>query len=308
MPFERLPGMDVRGSADPALASARRWLARVNARHPWNHNEHFHGWILRNLPARRRAAVDVGCGTGMLAGKPAGHFARVTGIDADAGMAAAASARLDDDPGVTIRRCGFEEFGTAACDGEADLITMVAVLHHLDLDDTLARIPELLAPGGRLLVVGLARVNSLPDLAVDLVSAAANPVTGLIKHPRPPAWLKHPQPASRSCQSGIPALPWRRLPQRPEPTSRAPPSGGACSSATPCAGTSHRCPHRRQAPAPQPGNHQAADRPTPRETNTRPGRAGTDSPGQLRAAGHRACPLLVGAPRTLPPIWSVRAR
>jgi SAM-dependent methyltransferase len=79
----------------------------------------------------------------------------------------------------------FEEFASAAGDGEADLITMVAVLHHLCLDDTLARIPRLLAPGGRLLVVGLARVNSLPDLAADLISAAANPVIGLIKHPRP---------------------------------------------------------------------------------------------------------------------------
>ncbi len=177
--------MDVRASANPVLASARRWLARVNARHPWSHNEHFHGWILRNLPARRRAAVDVGCGTGVLAGKLAPHFARVTGIDADASMAAAASARLAHDRGVTIRRCGFEHFASAAGDGEADLITMVAVLHHLDLDDTLARIPGLLAPGGRLLVVGLARVNALPDLAADLISAAANPVMGLIKHPRP---------------------------------------------------------------------------------------------------------------------------
>ena len=177
--------MDVRGSANPLLGSARRWLARVNARHPWNHNEYFHGWILRNLPARRQAAVDVGCGTGVLAGKLAAHFAHVTGVDVDAGMAAAASARLAHDPGVTVRRLGFEEFAAAAGDGEADLITMVAVLHHLDLDDTLARIPGLLAPGGRLLVVGLARVNSLPDLSVDLVSAAANPVMGLIKNPRP---------------------------------------------------------------------------------------------------------------------------
>ena len=177
--------MDVRDSANPVLARARWWLDRVNARHPWNHNEHFHGWILRNLPARRWAAVDVGCGTGVLAGKLALHFARVTGIDADAGMAAAASAHLAQDPRVTIRQCGFEQFAAAAGDGEADLITMVAVLHHLCLDDTLARIPGLLAPGGRLLVVGLARVNSLPDLAVDLISAAANPVMGLIRHPRP---------------------------------------------------------------------------------------------------------------------------
>jgi SAM-dependent methyltransferase len=106
--------VDVRDSANPVLTGARRRLARVNARHPWNHNEHFHGWILRNLPARRRAAVDVGCGTGVLAGKLSGHFERVTGIDADAGMAAAASARLAHDPGVTIRRCGWEEFASAA--------------------------------------------------------------------------------------------------------------------------------------------------------------------------------------------------
>jgi len=177
--------VDIRDSANPVLASARRWLDRVNARHPWNHNEYFHGWILRSLPARRRAAIDVGCGTGVLAGKLTLQFARVTGIDANASMAAAASARLARDPGVTIRRCRFEEFAAAAGDGEADLITMVAVLHHLDLEDTLARVPGLLAPGGRLLVVGLARVNSLPDLAVELLSAAANPVMGLIKHPRP---------------------------------------------------------------------------------------------------------------------------
>jgi SAM-dependent methyltransferase len=177
--------MDVRDSENPLVLSAGRWLARVNSRHPWSHNEHFHGWILRNLPARRQAAVDVGCGTGMLAGKLAPHFARVTGIDADEGMAAAASARLADDPRVSIMRCRFGAFAAAAADGEADLITMVAVLHHLDLGDALARIPRLLAPGGRLLVVGLAKVDSLTDAAVDLMSSAANPVMGLIKHPRP---------------------------------------------------------------------------------------------------------------------------
>jgi SAM-dependent methyltransferase len=194
--------MDVRDSANPMVVSAGRWLARVNARHPWNHNEHFHGWILDNLPARRRAAVDVGCGTGVLAGKLAPHFARVTGIDADAGMAAAASARLAHDPRVSIRQCSFGQFAGAAGDGGADLITLGAVLHHLDLEDTLVRIPGLLAPSGRLLVVGLARVDSLPDLVVDLISTAVNPVMGLIKHPR----LARPP---RAPAAGQPVMPVR---------------------------------------------------------------------------------------------------
>ena len=159
-------------------------LDRVNAGHPWNHNEYFHGWILRNLPARRRVAVDIGCGAGVLAGKLAACFAHVTALDADQGMAAAASARLRDIRQASVRRCSFDEFVSAADDGGADLITMVAVLHWLDLDAALARIPALLAPGGRLLVVGLARPDSLADLAFDVVSGLANPVVGLIKHPR----------------------------------------------------------------------------------------------------------------------------
>jgi SAM-dependent methyltransferase len=66
-----------------------------------------------------------------------------------------------------------------------DLVTMVAVLHHLDLAPALEHARSLLAPGGRLLVVGLARARSRRDLAVDLVSALANPLVGLIRHPRP---------------------------------------------------------------------------------------------------------------------------
>jgi len=174
--------MDVRDSANPVVLSAGRWLAKVNARHPWNHNEHFHRWILRSLPARRHTAIDVGCGTGALAGRLAAHFTRVTGIDADESMATAARARLAGTPQVSIMHCRFDAF--AAAPGEADLITMVAVLHHLDLNDTLSRIRHLLAPGGRLLVVGLAKVDTPTDTMIDLVSAAANPVMGLIKHPR----------------------------------------------------------------------------------------------------------------------------
>ena len=151
-------------------------------------------------PARPpHTAIDVGCGTGALAGKLAAHFARVVGIDDD-GMAAAASTRLASTPRVGIVRCRFDAFAATAGEAEADLITMVAVLHHLDLADTLSRIPRLLAPGGRLLVVGLAKVDTPTDTMIDLVSAAANPVMGLIKHPRP----AHPTDQATAAEPATP--------------------------------------------------------------------------------------------------------
>jgi SAM-dependent methyltransferase len=192
--------MDIRDSRHPLVLASSRWLARVNARHPWSHNEHFHGWILRHLPARRELAVDVGCGTGVLAEKLAPRFRSVIGIDSNEGMAAAAHARLAADARVSVRHCRLADFRP---EPGADLITMVAVLHHLDLEATLARLPELLAPGGRLLVVGLARVDSLADYSVDLISAVANPLVGLIRHPRPA------RPADPAAAARRPAMPMR---------------------------------------------------------------------------------------------------
>jgi SAM-dependent methyltransferase len=175
----------VRTSESPLVAAARRWLERLNRRHPWNHNEHFHGWILRNVPTGRRSALDIGCGTGVLLEKLMSRFGRVTGVDADRGMVEATGRRLAGNPRATVHLSTFAEFASTAEDGSFDLITMVAVLHHLDLRETLPGIPRLLAPGGRLLVVGLARLESPADVAIDLASAVLNPLVGLIKHPRP---------------------------------------------------------------------------------------------------------------------------
>jgi SAM-dependent methyltransferase len=156
-------------------------LRRFNQRHPWSHNDHYHRWIVCRLPAGRRAALDVGCGQGTLVGVLRERFDRVDGLDADPGMAAVSAARFADDPRVRITHGPFE---AAADVGPYDAVTMVAVLHHLELEPALAGARELLAPGGRLLVVGLARVGSPAEVALDVVSVLLNPIVGLVRHPR----------------------------------------------------------------------------------------------------------------------------
>lgn len=158
-------------------------MRRLNARHPWSHNDAFHPWILTRLPERRGLAVDVGCGRGELLAALSPHFERVHGIDVDEPMRLAASARCAGLPNAVVDATPLAELQTA----RADLVTMVAVLHHLDLANALAQVRRVLAPGGRFLCVGLARPESATDKAWDLASMATNPLIGMVRHPWPAA-------------------------------------------------------------------------------------------------------------------------
>ena len=159
-----------------------QYLDRFNSRHPWSHNDHFHRWIGRNLPARRNLAVDFGCGRGELVSLLAGRFTDVIGTDRDAAMRTEATRRCAGLSNVTIDDAQLDELS-----GPVDLVTMVAVLHHLDVPAALVEVERLLAPGGRFLVVGLAARSwsSVPDVAWELASVVTNPVIGLVKHPLP---------------------------------------------------------------------------------------------------------------------------
>lgn len=164
-------------------------LESLNARHPWSHNDHFHSWILANLPERRRAALDVGCGRGELLACLAPHFANVHGADADAAMRELAARRCSGLDNVTVQAGDW-----TASPGPYDLVTMIAVLHHLDVANALRDVRRLLAPKGKFLAVGLAVPDNLRDHAWDLASAVTNPIIGYIKHPWPSPVGKHPPP------------------------------------------------------------------------------------------------------------------
>lgn len=168
-----------RDLAGGTLAAA---VAGLNARHPWSHNDHFHSWILANLPAQRRGALDVGCGRGELLAVLSERFDAVHGTDHDAPMREHAATRCSGLSNVTVHD------GTWIEDvGPIDLVTMVAVLHHLDLAAALRQVRDTLEPGGRFLAVGLAPPRSAADHAWDVASAVTNPMIGFIKHPWPSA-------------------------------------------------------------------------------------------------------------------------
>ena len=194
--------MTVRRLAGTAGGRISTAMARLNARHPWSHNDHFHGWILGTLPERRRSALDVGCGRGELLAALAPIFDHVTGTDRDEEMRAQAASRCAGLPRVTIDGSDLAEMP-----GPFDLVTMIAVLHHLDVPEALREVRRLLAPGGRFLVVGLAPPRTAKDRLWDLASVVSNPVIGYVKHPWPDRRGVQPPP----CPVAEPTLSFDEL-------------------------------------------------------------------------------------------------
>ncbi|GAB7189920.1 class I SAM-dependent methyltransferase [Kineococcus sp. NUM-3379] len=161
----------------------------------WDHNAHHHPWLLARVPAGARV-LDAGCGAGELARRLAGRGAAVDAVDVE--PAVLERARALTPPSLPVRwvegsvldpDLPLEERGY-------DVVTAVASLHHLPLVPALRRFADLLRPGGRLLVVGLARPVSAADLLWEAAAVPANAARG--------AWLAARRRAGKPHEEGMP--------------------------------------------------------------------------------------------------------
>lgn len=140
----------------------------------WNHNLHHHRLILAAVPPGASTALDVGCGEGILARQLRERVPDVTAIDRDPPSIDLGRGQ-DHGRGITYLCADvlthpfpLESF---------DLVASVATLHHMDARQGLARLAALVRPGGRLVVVGLARSAGPLDLVLEVASVAAHAVS-----------------------------------------------------------------------------------------------------------------------------------
>lgn len=130
----------------------------------WNHNSAYFPLVRRAAPRDCRDVLDVGCGDGRLARSLAAPGRRVLGLDPSAEMVRLARSHAEGVTGLELRRGGFleQEFPP----GSFDLVSFVASLHHMDQEAALVRARDLLRPGGRLVVIGLAATRSRMEYVV----------------------------------------------------------------------------------------------------------------------------------------------
>jgi SAM-dependent methyltransferase len=148
-------------------------------------------------------AVDLGCGTGRHAALLAPHYRQVLAVDISVPMLKLAEARRSL-PNITYQHRDLREV-RADTDGVFDLVVSAYALHHLeDLDQALWRIRELVAPGGRVVLVdNVAPTPAVPrrwfigeavrTLGSDLARRRRPPAEAweLFRLNTDPAWLDH---------------------------------------------------------------------------------------------------------------------
>ena len=104
------------------------------------------------LPEAGSRAVDLGCGTGHHAAMLATRFDEVLAVDISSSMVEIARARRAR-PNITHELRDLRDVSPEK-DGCFDLVFSASTLHHVpDLDDALRRIRDLLAPGGRVVLL-----------------------------------------------------------------------------------------------------------------------------------------------------------
>ncbi|MFB6872330.1 class I SAM-dependent methyltransferase [Streptomyces sp. NPDC056323] len=202
------------------LPRVLRALEQFHATHPWDHNAHYHRWILRRLPRRFDSALDVGSGSGDLARLLASRAGAVHGIDVDPAILARARELTAPTAPVTF------SVGDALKEvppGPYDVITCVATIHHMPFSDALTHFRQHLAPGGTLVVVGLSRPYSRSDHLIDAVAVPSNVAMAWIKNkgrkaPRPASMTAPTRPATMTfadiVRDARQALPGARLRRR----------------------------------------------------------------------------------------------
>lgn len=156
-------------------------IALLGPEPAWNHNNCYFPYLLRRIPPGAETCLDIGCGKGELSALLAERVRKVVAVDFAENMIAFArreNARgnIEYVPGDILEM----DFPPASL----DVIISTATAHHLPFEWLLEFAKEKLRPGGRLLLLDLARARTVADYIVWGAAFFPNAAMNLIKNGR----------------------------------------------------------------------------------------------------------------------------
>ncbi|HSK74553.1 MAG TPA: class I SAM-dependent methyltransferase [Pyrinomonadaceae bacterium] len=156
----------------------------------WNHNSHYHKFLIEQLPKQCRQILEIGCGTGKFSRLLAEHAEKVLAIDLSPQMIRLAQERSKFYPNIDFVADDVMTYQLP--DNQFDCIATLTTLHHLPTELILRKIRNALKPDGVFVCLDLYQRSNLTDLLYDSAAFPANFFLTLIKtgKPRPSRELR----------------------------------------------------------------------------------------------------------------------
>jgi 2-polyprenyl-3-methyl-5-hydroxy-6-metoxy-1,4-benzoquinol methylase len=162
----------------------------------WDHNSHYHPFLLQHLPPRCESVLDVGCGTGAFARVLAGRSDRVLALDLAPQMIRIARERSQGFSTIDFQVADVLDWDWP--EERFDCIASITTLHHLPLEAMVRKMRAALRVGGTLLILDLFAQDGLSDALMALLAVPPSLIlrtarTGRLRAPRAvrAAWAEH---------------------------------------------------------------------------------------------------------------------
>ena len=187
----------MKGDVDVSIIQADFDRLALLSREGWDHNSHYHSFLLQHVPPHCSNALELGCGTGTFARLLAERAEHVLALDLSPQMI-----RLAQERSGHLSNIDFQVADVLAWEfppEQFDCIVSIATLHHLPLEEMLIKVKAALAPNGTLIVLDLFQA-SLSDIFTVMLAVPVNFVlkylkTGRVRQPQAvrEAWAEHGQ-------------------------------------------------------------------------------------------------------------------
>jgi len=135
----------------------------------WDHNRHYHNYLLKHLGKNLEYALDIGCGKGEFAKALAHRAKKVIGVDLSEQMISMAKADTATD---NIEYVLGDVMELELENSKYDCIASIATMHHLPLEEMMRKAKAALKDKGVFMVLDLYQEENILDY---LTSAAAIP-------------------------------------------------------------------------------------------------------------------------------------
>ena len=146
------------------------------------HNDHYHNFLLRQLPAHCDNSLEIGCGTGSFSRGLAKRSQHVLALDLSPEMIQIAGERSAKFSNIDFQLANVINLPLAV-EG-FDCIATIATLHHLPLAEMLLKMKTALKPGGVLLILDLFEPEGAIDAVLNLLALPVSVGLRLIHHGR----------------------------------------------------------------------------------------------------------------------------